>query len=125
MPSQRVDELLVLAGAERGDDQRLRLAAGEQRRAVRARQDVDLGDDGTHGLEVAAVDAAAGLEDVAAHDVALESLERVGEQHLLGRIVGELDARLHLGLGRVDERRSASASPWWRRPRAARLRRSA
>ena len=37
--------LLVLAGAERGDDQRLGLAAGEQRRAVGARQDADFGDD--------------------------------------------------------------------------------
>jgi hypothetical protein len=42
---QRVDELLVLAGAERGDDDRLRLAAGEQRRAVGARQDADFRDD--------------------------------------------------------------------------------
>ena len=35
---QRVDDLLVARGAERGDDQRLRFAAGEQRRAVGARQ---------------------------------------------------------------------------------------
>ena len=40
---QRVDVLLVLAGAERGDHQRLGLAAGEQRRAVGARQDADFG----------------------------------------------------------------------------------
>ena len=40
---ERVDDLLVLAGAERGDDERLGLAAGEQRRAVRARQHADLG----------------------------------------------------------------------------------
>ncbi len=39
---QAVDHLLVLAGAERGDDQRLGLAAGEERRAVRARQHADL-----------------------------------------------------------------------------------
>ena len=42
-PLQRVDPLLVLAGAERGDHQRLGLAAGEQRRAVRARQDAGFG----------------------------------------------------------------------------------
>ena len=100
---ERVDELLVLAGAERGDDDRLRLTAREQRRAVRARQHVHFRNDGTHGLQVAAVDAAAGLDDVAAHDVALQRLERVGEQHLLGRIVGDLDAGLHLGLGLFDE----------------------
>ena len=40
---ERVDELLVFAGAERGDDERLRFAAGEQRRAVRARQNADFG----------------------------------------------------------------------------------
>ena len=66
-----VDVLLVLAGAERRDDQRLRLAAGEQRRAVGARQDADLGDDRAHRLQVAAVDARAVVEDVPAHDLGL------------------------------------------------------
>ena len=47
------------AGAERRDDERLRLAAGEQRRAVRARQHADLGDDRADRLGVAAVDAPA------------------------------------------------------------------
>ena len=56
-------------------DERLRLAAGEQRRAVGARQDADLGDDRAHGLEVAAVDARAGVEDVPAHDLGLGVLE--------------------------------------------------
>jgi hypothetical protein len=37
-PRQAVDILLVLAGAERGNDDGLGLAAGEQRRAVGARQ---------------------------------------------------------------------------------------
>ena len=68
---QRVDVLLVLAGAERGDHQRLGLAAGEQRRAVGARQHADFGDDRAHGLQVAAVDARAGVEDVPAHDLGL------------------------------------------------------
>ena len=56
-PLQRVDELLVLGGAERGHHQSLGLAAGEQRRAVGARQYADFRHDRTHGLEVAAVDA--------------------------------------------------------------------
>ena len=54
---QRVDPLLVLAGAERGDHDRLRLAAGEQRRAVRARQHADFGHDRADRDEIAAVDA--------------------------------------------------------------------
>jgi hypothetical protein len=60
---ERVDDLLVLAGAQRGHDQRLGLAAGEQRRAVGARQDADFGHDRADGLGVAAVDALAGVED--------------------------------------------------------------
>ena len=82
-PLQRVDPLLVLAGAERGDHQRLGLAAGEQRRAVRARQDAGFGDDRTHGLEVAAVDALAGVEDVPAHDLGFELLEHAADAQLV------------------------------------------
>ncbi len=54
---QRIDELLILAGAERGDDDRLGLAAGEQRRTMRARQEACLNNDRPHGDEIAAVDA--------------------------------------------------------------------
>ena len=46
---QAVDILLVFAGAERGNDDRLRFAAGEQRRTVGARQDADFRDDRTDG----------------------------------------------------------------------------
>ena len=104
-PLQRVDPLLVLAGAERGDDQRLRLAASEQRRAVRARQHADLGHDLPHGLDVAAVDALAGVEDVPAHDLGFELLEHAGDAQLVEhRILGALRevVRHHLGLGGVD-----------------------
>src|SRR3546814_5898640 len=38
---QRVDDLLVMARAEGGDDQRLRLAAGEHRRAVGPAENAD------------------------------------------------------------------------------------
>src|SRR6266480_1830474 len=63
---QRIDELLVLPGAERGDRHRLGLAAREQRRPVRARQHSGLAYDRAHGAQVAAVDATAGIEDVEA-----------------------------------------------------------
>ena len=56
--------------------ERLGLAAGEQRRAVGARQDADLGDDRADGLGVAAVDAQAGVEDRVADDVGFELLEQ-------------------------------------------------
>ena len=95
---QGVDHLLVVAGAERGHHQRLGLAAGEQARPVGARQHADLGDDRAHRHEIAAVDAAAVVEDVPAHHVGLELLDdelevlalplllgQAGEDRLLGR----------------------------------------
>ncbi len=101
---QRVDVLLVLAGAERGDDQALRLAAGEQRRAVGARQHADFGDDVAHGLAVATVDALAGVEDVPANDLRLELLEHGADAQLVvfrllpfGEVVGD-----HLFLDLAD-----------------------
>ena len=72
---ERVDHLFVLAGAEGGDAESLRLAAGEQGGPVGARQNADFGDDLTDRLGVAAVDTDAGLEDSAADDIGLELLE--------------------------------------------------
>ena len=69
---QGVDELLVVAGAQGGDHQGLGFAAGEQGRAVGARQDADFRDDRADLVDGAAVDAAAGLDDVAAQDVGFE-----------------------------------------------------
>ena len=98
---QRVDELLVIAGAQRGDHEALGLAAGEQRRAVGAGQDADLGDDGPNGREVAPVDPAAVVEDVPANDFRLELLDagvevRIGELFLAER---GLDRGLGVGDG--------------------------
>ena len=76
---QRVDDLLVARGAERGHDERLRLAAREQRRAVRARQHAGADRDRAHGARVAAVDARLAGEDLVADDLRLEV-----EQHVAG-----------------------------------------
>ena len=62
---------------------RLRLAAGEQRRTVGARQHADFADDVADGLGVAAVDALAGVEDVPADDLGFELLEHVGDAELV------------------------------------------
>ena len=64
---QAVDPLLVAAGAQRDRDQRLRLAALEQRRAVDPRQHVDLAVDRPQRLVVAAVGPGAGEDQVADH----------------------------------------------------------
>ena len=71
-PRQRVDELLVLAGAERGDDDGLGFTAREHGRTVGARQDTDFRDDRTDRREVAAVDVNGFLAGSAASDDALE-----------------------------------------------------
>ncbi len=54
---ERIDDLRVAAGAERGYDERLRLAAREHGRAVRSRQHAHLNVDRAHGVRVATVDA--------------------------------------------------------------------
>ena len=66
-PFEAVDVLLVLACAERRDDKRLSLATREQRRAVRARQNVDFRKDRTNRFQIAAVDAHLRFQNVAAH----------------------------------------------------------
>ncbi len=80
---QRIDVLLILAGTESGHHQALRLAAGEQCRAVGARQHADLADDVAHRLGVAAVDALAGVQDVPADDLGFQLLEHVGDAELV------------------------------------------
>ncbi len=102
---QGVDELLVLAGAERRHHQRLGLAAREQRRAVRARQHADLGHDRTDGLHVAAVDPGARVENIPTHDLAFELLEDAGDLKLrifrILRALGEEVAE-HAVFGGLD-----------------------
>jgi ribosomal protein L3 len=72
----RVDQLLVLGGAEGRDHQGLGLAAGEQRRAMGAGQHADFGQDRADGFGVAAVDPKASVKNVVADDVRLELLEQ-------------------------------------------------
>ncbi len=103
-PLQGVDELLIVAGAERGDDQRLGLAAGEQRRAVGTRQKADLRQNRADGLQVAPVDADAAVENVAAYDRLLELLEHLADKLRRGRILGAFGGERggDLGLDRGD-----------------------
>jgi hypothetical protein len=97
---QPIDHLLRFLGAKGGADDRLRLAAGEQRRAVGAGQEADADFDRAHRLGVAPVDAAAFLENRAAHDVGLDALDELGCDHLLLRVgLGERFGRLGAGFG--------------------------
>ena len=103
-PVQRIDILLVLARAERGDDHRLRFAAREQSRAMGARQHADLRQDRAHGGQVPSVDAALVVENVPAHDLGLGLVERLrdvfGGKFRLGACGRERGE--HLGLDGVD-----------------------
>src|SRR5690349_6049667 len=72
---RRVDDLRVARGTECDDDQRLRLAAREQRRAVRARQHADAHSDRADAVERAAVDALFGVEYAVAQGAVFEFTE--------------------------------------------------
>ena len=104
---QRVDALRVALGAQRGHDQRLGFAAGEQGRAVGAGQHAGADLDGAHGARVAAVDARLARQDLAAHDLGFDVEQQVVD---LGGV--ELDA---FGLqARPCTAASASRRAWVR-----------
>ena len=91
LADQRVDLLLVRRRAERGDHERLRLAAREERRAVRARQHADLAGDRADVGEAAAVDALPLVDDRLADDLLLQPCRRARRPALraLGSLAGE------------------------------------
>ncbi len=97
---QRIDELFVFGGTQRDDHQSLGLAASEQCRAVRARQQADFGDDLPDRLDIAAVDTLAGVEDVPAHDLGFKVLEYAGNRLLVVFRLGAFgeEVRHHLFL---------------------------
>ena len=86
LPLEVVDKTLVHAGAERDRTERLRLAAGEQRRSVRARQQADLALDVTDFVDLAAVDADALVEDPLAHFALLDRADETDNRLLIRRI---------------------------------------
>jgi hypothetical protein len=111
-PVQRVDGLRVVAGAERGVDQGLGLAACEQRHAVRARQRANLAGDRADLREPTSVDAHLLGEDATPHQTRAQLVQLFLDgcaelaEPLLPRLHGlersELDALLPID---VDEAR--------------------
>ena len=69
--------LRVVAGAERGERDGLRFAAGEQRRTVRARENAHFAGDRTDLVKIAAVEALAAFEDQFADGFLLDVIKRV------------------------------------------------
>jgi hypothetical protein len=101
---RRIDDLRVARGAERDDDQRLGLAAREQRRTVRARQHADAHRDRADVVELTPVDAHLGLQDAVAQRVVFEFDEFL--RHVRGLpalLLGFcLERSHHVGLDRGD-----------------------
>src|SRR5688500_3177760 len=75
LAADELDLLLVVGRAERAGDERLRLAAGEDDRAVRTRQDARLRPDRTNLVEAPAVETHTALEDLVAQHFLFEFLE--------------------------------------------------
>ena len=102
---QAVDHLLGVLGAKRGGADRLGFAAGEQRRTMGARQEADGRLDRTDLRGVAAVDAAAFLQDCRTDDFRFQLLDQLDRGHLVLRgFLGK--GFLRLGAGGVQRVRT-------------------
>src|SRR5207253_2673542 len=101
LADERVDLLLVGRGPERRHDERLRLAAREERRAMRARQDLDLAGDRPDVGEPAPVEPPSLVDDRLAHDLLLQPIEQPRDHlRLLGYTAA--DARDDLVAQRIE-----------------------
>ncbi len=80
--NQRVHDLFILTGAERGHNQRLGFTACEQGRTVCARQNSDFRDNRTNGFSVAAIDTGAFLQDTATNHSGFQLEEGVADSFL-------------------------------------------
>ena len=122
--ADRVDPLDVRGRAERGDGQRLRLAAGEQARAVGARQEADLDRDRSDVGQAAAVDADALVDDDPADGLLLdEAEEALADARLAASRLEQRVGVAALPLARGRRRRSTREA--WRSGRAGRWRTTA
>ena len=87
---QRVDDLLIFAGAKGSDDEALGFTPGEQCRAMRPRQDAGFADDRADGLGVATVDPGAFLDHVTAQNRRFQLLDRRVEVRVGGVFLAHL-----------------------------------
>ncbi len=95
----RVDDLRIAAGAERGGHNRLRLTAGEKCRTVSTRQNAHLYIDRAHGTLITAVDARLAADHPLANDGLLKLRQRALD--LFGRPARVIATRQRLGCGRL------------------------
>src|SRR5690606_11385400 len=92
----RVHVLLILAGAERSHHECLRLATGEESKAMRARQHADLRHDPPNRLQIATIEALSSLQNVATDYLLREALEAICKQNGFCRMVGRKQLRKNL-----------------------------
>ena len=95
--------LHVFAGTQRGRDQRLGFAAGEDCRSVRAGQHADLDPDIADLVELAAVGTALLFDHLLAEDLLAQQVEVADVAFLRPSIVFVVDGRLQLVLQLLDE----------------------
>ena len=87
---QGVDELFIIAGAQRGDDQPLGFATGEQSRSMGARQQAGFADNGADGIQGAAINPAAMLDDIAAHHARFQFLQGGAKVGIFQLLFGQM-----------------------------------
>ncbi len=99
LAGQGVDALGIAFGAQSGHDERLGFTAGEQRRAVGARQHAVADFDGAHGAGVTAIDARLAGQDLAADNTGLDVEQHALDLDAVERHTGLLQVGHHHGVG--------------------------
>ena len=102
---QGVDDLLVLLGTKRGNNQSLGFTTREQGAAVRARQHAQANLDGAHGTRVAAVDAG----------LAGDLIRIVASLKIIISFAWMITISLNLTMGVAWHRFTAWANIWFKR----------
>src|SRR5699024_2241715 len=84
---ERIDELLVLAGTQGGDDQCLRLAPCKKQTYMGQRQNAKADINGAHGACIAAIDAWLTVKDLATYDFAFQIKDNAVYNVIIQRFV--------------------------------------
>jgi hypothetical protein len=96
---QRVNDLLVTVGTERGNCQRLGFATGKQGGTVGARQNAGTHGDRTHGTGVATIDTRRTTQNSTTHDGGFDFVEQVADSVFVGSTFGAGTAQRQLRRG--------------------------
>ena len=70
-----INELFVIAGAERGNDQRLCFTSGKQCRSMGTRQNTNFGNNRAHIGKTTTVNTFFGVQNTATHNVTFQTFK--------------------------------------------------